>query len=142
MCVYNTLDLPKKLVSKSGILVPVPVLVLIPIPTFPSNLGSKYVLESNCWSIWVCLSFMWGDNRLMIVQWKYWLYYSHKISFLLMGWIFLHFIDEDDVWKVLRKFWTCDKGSLVLGQWHLDFNPEKEPIVIRHMCLLLPGFPL
>ena len=34
------------------------------------------------------------------------------------------------------------KGALVLSWWKVDFDPQITKLSKRHLCVVLPGFPL
>ena len=51
------------------------------------------------------------------------------------------FLEDDHATQVLQRMWRIGKGSLVLDQWHANFDPARERIKKRHLWTLLPGLP-
>jgi len=74
--------------------------------------------------------------------WEPLLEYTPCFSMLMKGWICFNFIKAEDATKILEKFWTIGRGSLVLERWQVSFDPKSAPIRKRHLWALLPGLPL
>ena len=68
--------------------------------------------------------------------------YTPRFSVLMKGWFCFHFISEAAVEQILKKFWTIQRGSLVLEHWYMAFDPVSAPVRKRHLWVILPGFPL
>jgi hypothetical protein len=74
--------------------------------------------------------------------WKHFLGYFPRYVTLMKGWVCFQFMKETDLQSVLDRAWLFGKGSLVLQRWHVAFNPLREPILKRHLWMLIPGLPL
>ena len=78
----------------------------------------------------------------MTSNWEPVIGYTPRFSVLMKGWFCFHFISESEATDILDRFWTIQKGSLVLEKWYTSFDTETTPIRKRHLWALLPGFPL
>jgi hypothetical protein len=74
--------------------------------------------------------------------WKPLLGYMPEILSLSRGWMGFMFKNPEDSELVLSKFWSFDRGSLMLKRWRLSFNPATEYFSFRHIWVLLPSLPL
>lgn len=52
------------------------------------------------------------------------------------------FLTEDERASIEQRFWVFSIGSLVLKRWHNGFDPRTEKLLIRHLWIILPGFPM
>ena len=53
-----------------------------------------------------------------------------------------HFLLEEDRKAVEERLWVFCKGSLVLSQWNVHFDPRMSTLAKRHLWVILPSFPL
>jgi len=88
-----------------------------------------------------------SPNMIVVMDWiKYFwkpiLRHCPRVVVLLNGWWIFHFLLVADCEVSSRSSWMIGRGSLVLSGWHVDFNPERDPINIRHLWMMLSGLPL
>ena len=74
-------------------------------------------------------------------HWKPILTYIPTISMLAKGWIFFVFMEEEHTSVILDSLWRIGKGYLVLGRWHVHFEPLWERVTKHNLWVLLPSFP-
>ena len=74
-------------------------------------------------------------------HWKPLLTYVPTISLLAQGWLVLVFLEAEPATLVLDSLWKIGKGSLVLNQWHVAFDPLRERVFKRHMWVILSALP-
>lgn len=81
-------------------------------------------------------------KKWMHLNWEPVIGYTPRFSVLMKCWFCFHFISEEDSSQVLKRFWTMQKGSMVLDNWYVSFDPESAPIRKRHLWAIFLGFPL
>ena len=74
-------------------------------------------------------------------NWKPLFDYIPTISLLSNGWIGFVFLDPEHCTRALEGVCRIGKGSLVLEQWHSNFDPLRERISKRHLWVLLLHLP-
>ena len=74
-------------------------------------------------------------------HWKPILTYIPTISLLAKGWIVFMFMEEEHASVIRDSLWRIGKGSLVLGIWHVHFDPLRERVMKHHLWVLLPSLP-
>jgi hypothetical protein len=62
--------------------------------------------------------------------------------FLKKGWLCFTCRSPEDASLILSSSWVFGGSSLMLKRWSLEFNPDKDYFLLRHLWVLLPGLPL
>jgi hypothetical protein len=62
-------------------------------------------------------------------EWNSYLGYCAGFITFMKGWVCFQFMKDNDLHKVLDRFWMLGKGSLVLKKWKVDFNPLYESLL-------------
>ena len=74
-------------------------------------------------------------------HWKPILTYVPTISLLANRWLVFVFLDDSDASRILDSLWTIGDGSLVLSQWHTNFDPVKERVTKRNLWVIMHALP-
>lgn len=86
-------------------------------------------------------------SRSELVEWvkKHWtplFYYAPQMTMLTNGWVCFLFSKPEDLQSVLGGIWLIKEGSIVLKHWHTSFDLAKKLLTIRHLWMLMSGFPI
>ena len=75
-------------------------------------------------------------------QWKSFIQKILRVLTLVNGWFMFHFLLEEDRKVVEEWLWVFGKGSLVLSQWNVHFDPRMSTLAKWHLQMIFPGLPL
>ena len=67
----------------------------------------------------------------LVKHWKPILEYTPLFSTLVNGWYIFHFLSIKDRESISNRPWLLGRGSLVLQQWSVGFNPTHERIRVH-----------
>lgn len=76
------------------------------------------------------------------VHWASIISYKPMINILMNEWFSFHFLHLEDVDLIQGLPWVCDRSYWSLQQWSLGFNPLKEVLRCKLVCVKLPSLPL
>lgn len=68
--------------------------------------------------------------------------YRLNISILFNGWVTFHFLNSEDVERILKEPWVKGQGFLIMQRWKAGFDSFSERPCRYYIWASFPGLPL
>jgi len=79
----------------------------------------------------------WAEDRWLPI-----LKYRLKISILFNAWVAFHFLNSEDVERILKEPWVKSRDFLIMQRWKAGFDPFAKTPCRHYIWAKLLGIPL